>query len=82
MRMGLKFLGVILIVLGVLMCFAGSKFLFIALAGIIFVGVTMVSAVILFNLFSATASGGIKIGVFVGCVVLGCAASYFTYVLA
>ena len=78
----LKFLGVILIVLGALMTFAGAKFLFYAIAAIIMVGVSGASFVLAFNLFLSSLSGVVQVAGLVGCILLGCAASYFTYQLA
>lgn len=79
-----KFVGVILIINGLCMTFAGSKFLFLALASLVFFGTFMITMVGLLNLglVSKSSPKGLLIGVLIGASVIGGLAAYFGYALA
>lgn len=74
------FLGIITILMGLLMTYAGAKFLFIVLSLSIAGITTGVSFLVFFNLFiPATASKGVVIGVLLLCFVLGAVVVFLTY---
>jgi len=79
-----KFIGVILLVNGVCMAFAGSKFLFLALASLIFFAVSGLVFGIVSNLGFITLSSpkGLVIGLTIASGIVGGIAAFFGYQLA
>lgn len=74
------FLGVIAIVFGALMTYAGAKFLFIVLSLVVAGVGSFVSFILIFNLFiPVTASKGVVGGAIALCLVLGLVLVFLTY---
>lgn len=74
------FLGVIAIIFGALMTYAGAKFLFIVLSLMVAGITTGFAFIIIFNLFvPVTASKGTVGGLLFGCFVIGGIVTFFSY---
>jgi len=79
-----KFIGVILLVNGVCMAFAGSKYLFLAIGSLIFFGVSGLVFGVVNNLGLITMSSpkGLVIGLTIASGIVGALAAYFGYQIA
>jgi len=74
------FLGVVTIVFGALMTYAGAKFLFIVLSFLVATITASVSFLMIFNLFvPVTASKGTVGGILAACAILGGVVTFLTY---
>jgi len=74
------FFGVIAIVFGALMTYAGAKFLFIVLSFMVAILTSSISFLMIFNLFvPVTASKGTVGGILAGCAILGGVVTFLTY---
>jgi len=72
------FLGIILLVFGTAMTFAGNKLLLLAFAALIFLGVTGATFMVVYNLFLSNATMGVYVTVAIISSILGGVAAYFS----